>query len=270
MSRAIVLIALVLGTGAIPVASLPSGSQADALTRLREALGGEAAISAIQTIRARGTTDRKPYKDHIEIKTELPSRFYRTVRYLNPPVLDRRSASESAVFAADNRTTGPGLEGFAEYPGVTMSGFDGLTPLPQRSRFESERRPELPGQILAGAYARFGEFVLPLLGNSSSVYPVSATSDGNSIVFRASGPRWWQLDLDPATNLPTRMSWTTSVPPNPARTAPLNYWQVNFSDFKAVGGLRWPHRLVKSRSGAIEEDTTIDRYDLNIALKFPK
>ena len=261
MSRIVVLLALALGTWAIPVAALHPSGQPDALTRLREALGGDAAISAVRTIRARGTTDRKPYKDHVEIKTELPGRFFRTVRYVNGPRLAMRTATDAAVFEPDVRSTGTVLDApGGEETGVTMSGFDGLTPLPRRSRFESERRPELPGQILAGAYARFAEFVLPLLGNSSSVYPVSATSDGNSIVFRGGAQRWWQLDLDPATNLPARMSWTVQK----------NYWQVNFGEFKMIDGLRWPHRLIKSRNGAIEEDTTIEHYDLNTKLKFPK
>ena len=273
MSRAAVLIALGLGTWAIPVPS----SQPDALTRLREALGGEGAISAVQTIRARGTTDRKPYKDHVEIKTELPGRFFRTVRYVTPAELDRRSASDSAVFAADNRSTGQVLDSFGENPGITMGGFDGLTAIPSNRRYEDSLPPDLSPLRLSGLYVRFVEFVLPLLGNTSSVYPVSSSSDNNSIVFRGSGPRWWQLDLEPATNLPMRLSWTTIVPPpgatvpKGARPAPpLNYWQVDFSEFKAVGGLRWPHRLVKSRNGTIDENLSIERYELNVKLKFPK
>ena len=273
MPRAVVLIALMLGTWAIPLGSV----QPDAVTRLREALGGEAAINAIRTIRARGTTDRKPYKDHVEVKAELPGRFLRTVRYVSPALLDRRSASDSAVFAADNRSTGAILDGAREEPGVTMGGFDGLTALPSNRRYDNERPPDLSAQRLAGLYARFVEFALPLFGNTSSVYPVSVSSDGNSIVFRGNGPRWWQLDLDPATNLPMRMSWTTTVPPPGAQlpegvrpAAQLIYWQVDFSEFRSVGGLRWPHRLVKSRNGAIDEDLSIDRYDLNVKLKFPK
>lgn len=57
MLRAAVLIALALGTWAVPTASLQPDGQPDAVTRL---------------------TDRKPCKDHVEIKTELPGRFFRT------------------------------------------------------------------------------------------------------------------------------------------------------------------------------------------------
>lgn len=276
MARAAVLIALVLGSWAIPVASLQTDRQPEALTRLREALGGESALSAVRTIRARGTTDRKPYKDHVEIKTELPGRFFRTVRYVNVPALSRRTATESALREPGLRSAEVLDPIGGEEPGVTMGGFDGLTPLPSNSRYENALPPDLSPLRLSGLYVRFVEFVLPLLGNTSSVYPVSTSSDGNSIVFRGNGPRWWQIDLDPATDLPMRMSWTTTVLAGAtvskvARPAPQpTYWQVNFSEFKTVGSLRWPHRLVRSRNGAVDEDLTIDRYELNVKLKFPK
>jgi hypothetical protein len=245
--------------------------QPDALTLLREALGGETALGAVRTVRVHSTISRKPHKDHVEVAVAFPDRFFRTVRYFSVSESSGGSATHVDIHSdlgVDPGTWGahivPNRKGGA--PGLLMSGFSGPTPLPESSRYELERRPELLPQRLADAHARFAEFVLPLFGNTSAAYPVEATSEANTITFRAPADRSWLLTLDPVTHLPSRMTWTAPVPPSAPKGARPSEWQTDFSDFRLVNGLRWPHRIIKSRHGRVDEDSTIERYEVNLKI----
>jgi hypothetical protein len=259
--------------GGSTAVTLGAAAQADALARLREAIGGDAAINAVRSIRARSTIKRQPHKDHVEIKVELPDRYLRTVRSQGATELRGGNAHDYVVYyAGEMRQAGPLVPTSpgGPDPGQTTSGFNGLAVIPSWIIIPTERTPHLISQRLVGIQARFAEFVLPLLGRTSPAYVVDAKSEGNAILFRGSGARWWQLDLDPVTNLPRRMSWTTPVPPQGRAGATPSYWQVDFSDYRMVGGLRWPHRLIKSRNGQPDDDMTVEKYELNVSLKFPK
>src|SRR5687768_15699483 len=88
-------IAFVIWLGIVLVGTLvsartPGAPRHGALMMLRAALGGDAALAAVQTIRARGTIDRKlptmsrchssrTCEDHFELAVALPDRFVRTV-----------------------------------------------------------------------------------------------------------------------------------------------------------------------------------------------
>jgi hypothetical protein len=257
MKRTVVMAAFITGVGALHGAA----SQPDALARLRDALGGETALSAVRTLRVRSTIDRQPHKDNVEVAVSLPDRFVRTLRYLRVPEFPRASATHYDVhdLNALNLAGGDG-------PGMLVSGFNGQIALPEQSRYDFERRPELKAQRLDGAHARFAEFALPLFGNTSPAYPVQATSEGDSITFRGTAGRSWRLTLDPVTHLPARLTWTSPVPLQSGSAAQPIDWQVYFSDFKPVSGLRWPHRLIKSRNGTVGEDSTIERYEINVKL----
>ena len=263
MMRTAVLAAFITGIGAFHSAA----SQPDALTRLREALGGETALSAIRTIRARGTIDRKPDKDNIEIAVVLPDQFLRTVRTFRTSRQPRWTTRDYDMHDISlSRTTAMIVDVYgAGETGIQVSGFNRTVPV----RDPGSYGPETPGSAerrLESARARFAEFILPLLGNTSSAYSVEATSEGDTITFRASSDRSWRLELDPATHLPSRMTWTTPVPPQARAGAVPSRWQVDFSDFKIVEGVRWPHRLIKSRNGTVDEDSTVKRYEINLEL----
>ena len=288
MKRTAVLVAFVVSLAAVIGGSTPAtlgaASQPDALTRLRTALGGDRAISAVHSIRMLGTVKREPHNDHVEIKMELPDRFFRTDRYVVTPRQPGVGTPGSRDrYELNIQPTRPVTVGFIGEevgiirtnvvdvdPGMTRSGFDGLTVIPSEIRLAVLERPDRIAHMLGVAKTRFAEFVLPLLAGTASAYSVSAASEGHSIIFRGTDARSWQIDLDPATDLPRRMSWTSALPPQawPGTREPYN--QVDFSDFKIVGGLRWPHRWIKTSNGSVVEDTTIDRYELNVSLKFPK
>src|SRR5687767_8694918 len=119
MTRTVVAVALLLWIVATP----GRASQQDALARLREALGGEIALSAVRTLRVRSTIDRKRHKDHVEVALALPDRFFRTVRYVSVP--ERRwPARDYDVHDLNMSRMEPIVNpGGSDEPGVVMSGF---------------------------------------------------------------------------------------------------------------------------------------------------
>ena len=261
--------ALVVGLVVVLVSARPRGAPAqDALTLLRSALGGDAAIAAVQTIRARGTIDKKPYKDHFEIAVALPDQFVRTVRYVSVPGLNVRFGRRFDVDSNSPSLAGaaPGIAGDSEEVHVRVTGFNRLMPVPAPSWYELEQHPGDVSLRLDNAHGRLAEFVLPLLGCTPASYPVASRSEAYAINFSAVGGRAWRLELDDVTHLPARMTWSYPLPPTASATAKPRQMQTDFSDFRTVGGVRWPHRLMTRTNGEISEDARIDRYEQNVKL----
>jgi hypothetical protein len=55
------------------------------------------------------------------------------------------------------------------------------------------------------------------------------------------------------------------VPPanRPATGSDLVSWELSLSDYRTAGGVRWPHRWVVSRDGALYQDVRLGEYSLN-------
>jgi hypothetical protein len=60
-------ISFVVGIGVLAGTSFNAAPPKDALAQLREALGGEAVLGAVRSIRARGTIEAKPHDDHFDL-----------------------------------------------------------------------------------------------------------------------------------------------------------------------------------------------------------
>lgn len=241
---------------------------------LRAALGGDAALAAVQTIRARGTIEvkmpavaQRRYDDHFEIALALPDRFLRTVRSMGNTAyrwtIDETNSSYSLGWPQRGEVV---LTGGSEDISVSVTGFNRETPIPAPTWYEIEEHPEYTAPRLDRARARLAEFLLPLMGAMPASYPVVAKSEAYAITFSAVGGREWRLELDPVTHLPARMTWTYALPPTASATAKPQRMQIDFSDFRVVGGLRWPHRLITYRDGQLAEDATVKRYELNVKL----
>ncbi len=248
------------------VTGSPNGAmEQDALTRLRAALGGETALGNVQTIRARGTIANKPLKNHVDIACAIPARFVRVICGFS-----WSDASWSTDWAYAPGTWQPRMEPALVGGDISdhehVSGFDGMALLPERSRAYWASNQEAAAVSMDSAHARLAEFILPLLGATPTSYPVEATSEGNAIMFRAAGSREWRVDLDAVTHLPTRMSWSYPVPPNATSSAKRTQAVTEFSDYRPVGHLNWPHRLVTTLDGNRVEDATVTRYDVNVRL----
>jgi hypothetical protein len=296
-------IAFVVGLGIVLVSARTNGAQPpDALTMLRAALGGEAALSAVQTIQGRGTIDQKVHKTarcissrtcdaHFELAVELPDRFVRTVRSIGA------GGSQWSIdeWGSPNSLTWPERGEVLLGAGTSVLGFNREAPIPAPTWYEIEDHPEYVAPRLDNARARLAEFLLPLMGTTPASYPVLAKSEAYAITFSAVGGREWRLELDPVTHLPAHLTWTYALPPTPPGAgsvlinSPRMTWddvgplpraayrtpqyttrphvmQIAFSDFRVVGGLRWPHRLITYRDGYEMEGMTVKSYDVNVKL----
>lgn len=237
----------------------------DALTMLRAALGGDAVLNAVQTIRARGTIDGKPAKDHFELAAALPDRFVKTVRSISRSDYTW-SKDQISVYGGWPQSGDLFLVGGGEDTHTSVTGFDGHAPIPAPMGYKVQEPPAQAARRLDNAHARLAEFLLPLMGGTPESYLVVARSEAHAITFSAVGGREWRLQLDDATHLPARMIWTYPVPPNAsANWKPLTV-QTDYSDFRVVNGVRWPHRLITQIDGKPSEDATIERYEVNVKL----
>ena len=257
--------ALVAGVFVLVTATPKGATEQDALARLRLALGGEAALGDVQTIRARGIIANKPLTNHFDIACAIPARFVKVIRGFS-----WSDASWSTGWAYTPGTWQPRTEpalvggGISDYEHV--SGFDGESLIPKRSRAHWASNPEAATIEMDSAHARLVEFLLPLLGATPSSSPVEATSESGAVMFRGLGDREWRVDLDGATHLPARLSWSYPLPPDAAPTAKPIQTVIEFSDYRPVGNLRWPHRLITTIDGKRVEDAKVTRYDVNVTL----
>ena len=303
---------VIVQLGVLVSAQTPGPSTQDAFTMLRAALGGDTALGAVQTIRARGTVDPPQHKTsrcqqsricqaHFELAVALPDRFVRTVRSAGATghewSIDEWGSPNSLSWPQRGEVllTVGGGEGDTR---TSVTGFNREAPIPAPTWYEIKEHPEYVAPRLDSAHARFAEFLLPLMGATPASYPVVARSEAYAITFSAVGGREWRLELDPVTHLPARLTWTYTLPPTPPGAGAVlinsarmtwNYdgrhgadspvrsidrypapapakppvMQIDFSDFRVVGGLRWPHRLITYRNGYPIEEETVSRYDVN-------
>ena len=258
-----VLVGVAVGLVGLAGARFEAAPPQDALAQLREALGGEAALNAVRTIRARGKIKFKPYDDHFEIAVARPDRFVSIVRMFR-----MNDAAWSTSWGYSPGSWEPRLEpilvGADPTPHEQVTGFNGDLLLPSGIEW-SLQDPHL-ARLLDGRRARMAEFVLPLLAGTSSIYPVVARSESHAVHFSAVGSREWRLELDPETHLPARMIWTYPLLPGARAGAKPMTVRTEFSDFRIVSGLRWPHRLVTQRDGKPLEDASVQRYEVNVNL----
>ena len=267
ISRAIAA-SLLVSVILVSPSSKPDAAGQDALTRLRIALGGETALAGVQTLRARGTIATLPFKgpvkSHFDIALALPDRFVTVLRdftWSDASFGVRRNDVSENRPPEDARRLVRGEISAYEH----VSGFDRGNLIPALGPWTRRNDPKTQGNIaqrLDLIRAKMTEFLLPLMGGAPSHHLVDSVSEGQAITFKAKGDLSWRLELDPVTNLPSRMSWT------PRGQRPRH---TVFSEFRSVGGLQWPHRMVTTIIGAPVDglqidDARITSYDLNGSL----
>jgi hypothetical protein len=256
------------------------------LVAARQALGGEAALSAVTSFRATGRQQihLSPMKleSTVEWLGALPDRF----------VEIRRSRVQRGPLGEVELTYINGFNGDAP---IRESITPGMPPPP----VIPQPRPSNPD---AAAAARAGEarlrqrtfvqIALPLFAASFSGAPLilAAVEPGSTEAITATDRdgRVWTLVFDGSTALPlelrrrdrpvavaTRTSTVTMdardaasspmvlLPRDPTAGMPDVDWVTTVADFRSVGSLHWPHRFTTTVDGQPYEDVTISRYWIN-------
>jgi len=242
--------------GLVAVAVLvarPSGAQSDALSGARMALGGDAALARITSIHASGKITMAPRTSagHLDVYLEFPDKFARITRMPQDPP---QSASRGRL--TGNQDPEMGFE-IAErkVPDLnvdlsvttTRYGFNGptmLSPGHGVSPYESQ---------LGGGPRQYARFAIPLLTKTVAPYGTHPTSGNDAVRYVGDDGLTWSLVLDAATHRPSALKWSHSEAD----------WITTFSDFRRVGTVTWPHRMVTTRAGRPVEDIRISKYEIN-------
>jgi hypothetical protein len=268
------------------------------LAAARQALGGDAALSAITSFSVTGSLTRMVVNhvtSSIDIKCVLPDRFLR----VSNQTMDAPGTSFSITrYEGFNRdeplveTVAPG----APFPVVMRSGPEPRTP------------DEIAAAKLRQANTQKRLFVgltLPLFAASFAGHPLTFTAGGQVQIDKrpvdvviAKGPDdfEWRLFLDAATHLPVRLSWlakpivmmsTSSTmavnsrtgavvsggppppplpPGDPTASLPDVRWDMTIDDYRVADGLNWPHRFTTSFTGdrgGRHQEVRLGRFRLN-------
>lgn len=291
--------------GAAPFATAqPSAPPKDAATVLaaaREALGGEARLSAVKTFAATGRT-RQVRGDNLvpiefEILCELPSRCVRT---------DEIPAQESGP-----TSTGYNGDDLIQAPPPMAPPSGGLGPAgaaPPAEQVAAMRQ----GRV-AGVKQDFVRLTLGMFAGSFSAYPLTFTyagqaeaPQGKADVLDVKGPGTFAMKLfvNSQTHLPIMVSWQAQTPPMrgmppgaggpvagrgpgaapapgaPAPGAPPSAGpsglpaagspsatpvehRLYYGDYREIDGLQWPFRLRRATGADTIEETTFDRFRIN-------
>jgi hypothetical protein len=279
-----------------------TGDAAKILTDARQALGGDSALTAVQTITVIGslarTVGNHTSDNSLEIAWELPDKFVRT---------ERRTEGSGGPLPSWTITTRDGFAGDVPI-------HESLAPdAPFPVEISVNPPPQTPADIAADLKKRlsnqrhaFSQYALVLFAASPVVHPVTLTPVGqrpvgNSTadVIDARGPdnRVVRLYVDVKTHLPVMLTWmarpvvvtssgTTmtavavrggqSMPVTRPEMAPIALpagdptagmpdveHQMTISDYKVDNGLNWPHRFVDRVNGKVFEDVRLGKFKVN-------
>lgn len=259
----------------------------------RQALGGAAALGAVQSFAVKGTFTRNLTQitttATVEISCVLPDKFVRVMR----------------------RPMGNGPLAGMEI--TDYDGFNGTDPiratvapnLPFPTMIPGGPAPTTPDEIAAAREKQlnnlrrlFVEGVVPLFVSAPDLYGIAMTAGGtvpldrgqaDAVDMTRSDGTIWRLLLDETTHLPVKMLWQAKpvvvfssssrvavprgqMPPPPSITLPSGdptagmatvEWQMVIGDYKVADGLHWPHRFTTSFDGKPWEDLTLDKFKIN-------
>jgi len=284
MMRSLVAAAIVLG---IP-ATQPDAARV--LADMRQALGGDAALAAVQAFAVSGSESHN-IEGHlssasIEWTAALPDSFVRVRRLVTPVGSDVMASG----FRGDAR----------------ISRHDSDFPLPPDPSGDTPaQRAAHDAIVVRNLKHEFSRFAIALVG-IPAVDPLDVAYEAQRAVggktcdvlrLRASDGYTALLAVDTATHLPVMVSWmaapivtittsstvvTTSqrgqppssvtmppMPPpsfptgDPTAGLPLVEHQIVFEDFKVTDGLTWPHRFVEKVGGEVYTTIRVGKFKLN-------
>jgi hypothetical protein len=288
--RALTLSALSLGltaTGAThaPVRAATTSviarpAAAALLSAAREAMGGEASLTAISTLTIVGSVvqtakagtvmniEGVPVESAVggrlnlslDIKVALPDRYVRRTGY-TPPL--RGSGAEVVEYRGFNGS---------ELIRDTSSQYGGQN---DSKHAASPKLPETRVQYLLDAKHAFAALLLPLLAASYDGYPfnfgvgeseVLASGPATAVTVAGADGLRWKLFLDDATHLPVML--TGQLKPMVSGLfveygIPAEDWRMTIADYRVSNGLKWPRKLTSAIGDKVLEEIHYERFTIN-------
>jgi hypothetical protein len=228
----------------------------------RAALGGEAKIAAVKTFVATGRTRQVRGENLVpiefEIQAELPDKYS---RYDEFPAQD--AGPVTAGFVGDALVLIPRPVPPPPRPGA---------PPPPPGAQDAMLRTRLNG-----AKQDFVRLMLGMFAGSTAAFPLTYSfvgqaeaPQGKADVIDIKGPNNFaaRMFIAADTHLPIMLSWTalSPGPGGPAPPKPMPEQRLFFADYRDVDGLKLPFRIRRAAGSETTEETTFDRYRINVRI----
>jgi hypothetical protein len=254
---------------------------AQVMSAAREALGGEKKLSAVRTFTATGRTRQVRGNNLVpiefEINCELPDKF---VRKDEIPAQDTDPTTRG--FSGDTLVQIPppgagrgGARAGGPPPGSPSPGG----PPPAAAQQGRAGGPPPGGGRGAGApvppiLAVKQDFARLMLGMFAASFPsfpltfkygaVGEAPEGKADVLDVAGPANLSMRfvVQRETHLPVMLMWNAPAPGQPAPSEQRMY----FADYREVDGLKLPFRIRRATGTETIEETTFDRFRINVKI----
>lgn len=260
------------------------------LSAARQALGGEAALSKVQTLSVTGATRRimgeREMAGDVTLDFILPDKMKRTDSFgmAGGPMMERVSVLNGNEVWDDSTNRGGG--GFMMRMGG--QGGPGGPGGPGRELTEEDRQRMRQAQTLRMKNEMARHALAFLLRTEGSVtYAGEAEAeDGKAdvIEIKPLGGTPMKLFIDQATHLPLMVSYEGVLPrmmvarggqrPTPEEIEKMRseppqtaVFEVRYSEYKKVDGVQLPHLVTTAANGTVTEEWTIETFKLNPAIK---
>lgn len=268
MGRVMVMAAVLAG-GVNVLAQ--GGDAARVMAGVREALGGAAALAAVETLTAKGTitrvTPRGTTEGAAEVAIALPDRFMtRTAVAGEGSMTVYRHAGFNGDGPINELDAPPNLNAPMR---ARMGGVDRPGGAAGREPTAEEKAAARQRQVV-NARKEFARLALGFFGSSSAVFPLEFTyaaeaesGEGTAHVLDVKGPEGFQgrLFVDTKTSLPLMLAW--SEPRGPAPNAPIVERRIYYSDYRRVDGISLPHTIQRAVDGKVTEETHFTEITVN-------
>src|SRR5687768_16131975 len=267
--RRLVPVVTVLALGWVSESVAQTGNADAVMAAARAALGGEAKIAAVKTFIATGRTRQVRGENLVpiefEIQAELPDKYSRHDEF---PAQD--AGPVTSGFVGDALVLVPRPVPPPPRPGA---------PAPPPGAQEAMLRTRLNG-----AKQDFARLMLGMFAGSTPAFPLTYSHvgqaeapQGKADVIDIKGPNNFaaRMFIAADTHLPIMLSWTApqgpqggpgapGAPSAPgAPRAPVEQ-RLFFADYRDVDGLKLPFRIRRAAGAETTEETTFDRYRINV------
>jgi hypothetical protein len=275
----------------------PKKDAATILAQAREALGGEKRLTAVKNFVATGRT-RQVRGDNLvpiefEIACELPDKYVR-----KDEIPAQESGPTSTGFNGNELiqlpvpAMPPPRPPAAPMPQGGERGGRAVGPTPSPAAQMDAMRSARAATVKQD----FVRLTLGMFATSFSSYPVTFTyvgqaeaPQGSADVLDVKGPNFSaKLFVNSQTHLPIMVSWEAPAgrgrgpggPPGaasgapspagvpgtpPAPPRPVEY-RLYYGDYRDVDGMQWPFRLRRATGSDTTEETTFDRFRINMKI----